>query len=135
MTNNDNQLTREEVYNKILTIIASLSESQMRNLLKSLVNWQQSKFDEKRKYPRKQTFVWTECSASTRFFTDFIQNLSVSGLYIETQLPFFVGEELSMTFSLPGADAPIKITGKIVRIDSNGIGVQFDELLSDISNV
>jgi hypothetical protein len=135
MTNNDNQLTIKEVYNKILTIIASLSESQMRNLLKSLVNWQQSKFDEKRKYPRKQTFVWTECSASTRFFTDFIQNLSVSGLYIETQLPFFVGEELSMTFSLPGADAPIKITGKIVRIDSNGIGVQFDELLSDISNV
>jgi hypothetical protein len=135
MTNNDNQLTREEVYNKILTIIASLSESQMRNLLKSLVNWQQSKFDEKRKYPRKQTFVWTECSASKRFFTDFIQNLSVSGLFIETQLPFFVGEELSMTFSLPGADAPIKITGKIVRIDSNGIGVQFDELLSDISNI
>ena len=132
MTNNDNQLTIKEVYNKILTIIASLSESQMRNLLKSLVNWQQSKFDEKRKYPRKQTFVWTECSASTRFFTDFIQNLSVSGLYIETQLPFFVGEELSMTFSLPGADAPIKITGKIVRIDSKGVGVQFEELLSDI---
>jgi hypothetical protein len=135
MTINDNQLTIKEVYNKILTIIASLSESQMRNLLKSLVNWQRSKFDEKRKYPRKKTFVWTECSASTRFFTDFIQNLSVSGLFIETQLPFFVGEALSMTFSLPGADAPFKITGKIVRIDSNGIGVQFDELLSDISNV
>jgi hypothetical protein len=132
MTINNNQLTREEVYNKILTIIASLSESQMRNLLKSLVNWQQSKFDEKRKHPRKKTFVWTECSADTRFFTDFIQNLSVSGLFIETQLPFFVGEKLSMTFSLPGADDPIKITGKIVRIDSNGIGVQFDEVLSDV---
>jgi len=132
MTNDDNQISKEEVYNKILTIIASLSESQMRNLLKKLVNWQQSKFDEKRKCPRKSTFIWTECSADTRFFTDFIQNLSVSGLFIETQLPFFVGEELSMTFSLPGADDPIKITGKIVRIDSKGIGVQFDALLSDI---
>ena len=132
MTINNNQLTREEVYNKILTIIASLSESQMRNLLKSLVNWQQSKFDEKRKHPRKKTFVWTECSTDTRFCTDFIQNLSVSGLFIETQFPFFVGEKLSMTFSLPGADDPIKITGKIVRIDSNGIGVQFDEVLSDV---
>lgn len=132
MTNNDNQLTREEVYNKILTIIASLSESRMRKVLRSLEKWQQSKFDEKREYPRKKTFVWTEFSANKRSFTDFIQNLSVSGLYIETQLPFFVGEELSMTFSLPGADAPIKITGKIVRIDSKGIGVQLDELLSDI---
>ncbi len=115
-----------------MAIILALSEAQMRNLLKSLEKWQQSKFDEKRKYHRKQTFIWTECSANTRFFTDFIQNLSVSGLFIETQLPFFVGEELSMTFSLPGADDPIKITGKIVRIDSNGIGVQFDELLTDI---
>ncbi len=132
MTNNDNKIGREEVYNKILAIILALSEAQMRNLLKSLEKWQQSKFDEKRKYHRKQTFIWTECSANTRFFTDFIQNLSVSGLFIETQLPFFVGEELSMTFSLPGADDPIKITGKIVRIDSNGIGVQFDEHLTDI---
>ena len=132
MTNNDNLISKEEVYNKILTIIASLSESRMRKLLKSLEKWQQSKFDEKREHPRKQTFIWTECSADTRFFTDFIQNLSVSGLFIETQLPFFVGEKLSMTFSLPGADDPIKITGKIVRVDPNGIGVQFDELLSDI---
>ena len=132
MTINDDKIGREELYNKILTIIPTLSEVQMRNLLKILEKWQQSKFDEKRKYPRKQTFVWTECSASTCFFTDFIQNLSVSGLFIETQLPFYVGEALSMTFSLPGADDSIKITGKIVRIDSKGIGVQFDELLADI---
>jgi len=132
MTNNDNKIGREEVYSKILTIISILSEAQMRKLLKSLEKWQQSKSDEKRKYPRKQTFIWTECSANSRFFTDFIQNLSVSGLFIETQFPFFVGEELSMTFSFPGTDDPIKITGKIVRVDSNGIGVQFDELLSDI---
>ena len=132
MTNNDNKIGKEEVYSKILSIISTLSEAQMGKLLKSLEKWQQSKFDEKRKYHRKQTFIWTECSASSRLFTDFIQNLSVSGLFIETQLPFFVGEELSMTFSLPGTDDPIKITGNIVRIDSKGIGVQFDELLSDI---
>ena len=132
MLNNDNKMGKEEVYNKILTILPTLSEAQLRKLLENLEKWQQSEFDEKRKYPRKKTFIWTECSADSRFFTDFIQNLSASGLFIETQLPFFVGEALSMTFSLPGADAPIKITGKIVRIDSNGIGVQFDSLLSDV---
>ncbi|MGD9082511.1 MAG: PilZ domain-containing protein [Desulfobacterales bacterium] len=130
MTINDNKIGREELYNKILKIISNLSEVQMRNLLKSLEKWQRSKFDEKRKHPRKPTFIWTECLADTRSFTDFIQNLSVSGLFIETRLPFFIGEKLSMTFSLPDADDPIKITGKIVRIDSNGIGVKFDELLS-----
>jgi len=37
-----------------------------------------------------------------------------------------------MTFSLPGADDPIKITGKIVRVNTRGIAVQFDEVLTDI---
>lgn len=132
MRNNDNKMGKEEVHNKILAILSTLSEAQLRKLLESLEKWQQSKFHEKRKYHREKTFIWTECSADSRFFTDFIQNLSDSGLFIETQLPFFVGEALSMTFSLPDADDPIKITGKIVRIDSNGIGVQFDSLLSDI---
>jgi hypothetical protein len=132
MTNSDDQISRKEVYNKVLTIIASLSESKMRKLLKGLEKWQRSKQGEKRRYPRKSTFIWSEFSASTRSFSDFIQNLSISGLFIETQLPFFVGEKLSMTFSLPDADTPVKITGKIVRIDSKGVGVQFDGLLSDI---
>ncbi len=37
-----------------------------------------------------------------------------------------------MTFSLSGADDPIKITGKIVRVNTRGIAVQFDEVLTDI---
>jgi len=37
-----------------------------------------------------------------------------------------------MTFSLPKAKKDITVGGKIVRVDSQGIGVQFDELLPDI---
>ena len=132
MTNNSNKFSSEEVYDRILKIIADLSEKQQRNLLDRLEKWRRSKFKEKRKYPRKQTFIWAECSANRRALNDFIQNLSVGGLFIETQIPFFVGEGLSMTFSLSGADDPIKITGKIVRVNTRGIAVQFDEVLTDI---
>ena len=61
-----------------------------------------------------------------------IQNLSCSGLYIGTQLPLFVGQGLSMAFSLTDSEEPIKVKGEIVRTDSNGIGVEFDEPLTDI---
>ena len=37
-----------------------------------------------------------------------------------------------MTFSLPDAEDPKKIHGKIVRVETRGIAVQLDELLSDI---
>ena len=132
MTNNSNKFSSEETYDRILEIISDMSETHRRKLLKSLEKWQQSKFGEKRKYPRKQTFIWAECSVNRRALNDFIQNLSVGGLFIETQIPFFVGEALSMTFSLPDVEDPIKITGKIVRVDTRGIAVQFDEPLTDI---
>jgi len=37
-----------------------------------------------------------------------------------------------MTFSLPKAKKDITVSGKVVWVDSQGIGVQFDELLPDI---
>jgi acyl-coenzyme A thioesterase PaaI-like protein len=45
-------------------------------------------------------------------------------------MPLFTDQELSMNFSPPGAKDPIKIIGKVVRVGSRGIGVQFDELIS-----
>ena len=135
MTNNTNKVSSEELYNRILQIISTLSEVQLKKLLEALEKWRKPKFKEKRKYPRKQTLIWIECSGNRCALNDFIQNISVSGLFIETIVPFFVGEELSMTFSLPDAEDPIKITGKIVRLDSRGIGVKFDELLHDIDYI
>ena len=62
-------------------------------------------------------------------FTDFIQNISAGGIFIETQIPLLIDQKLSMTFSLPKVKDPIKITGEIIRVDSKGIGIQFDKLL------
>ena len=57
--------------------------------------------------------------------------MSRSGLYIETepQIPLLIGQKLTQTFILPGTEDLVKISGDIVRIDSNGIGIQFDELI------
>jgi len=129
VTNNTNKIDSEEVYGRILKILSTLSEGQMRKLLEALEKWLKPKFKEKRKYPRKQTLIWVECSGDRCDLYDFIKNTSISGLFIETIVPFFVGEELSMTFSLPDAEDPKKIHGKIVRVETRGIAVQLDELL------
>lgn len=121
----------KEVQSRISEIISRMSEAQSRKLLKGLEKWQQFNLVENRKYYRKKTFIRVDCSHHRFVFTDFIQNLSASGLFIETRLPVFVGEELSLTFSLTDIEDHVKITGKIVRVDSKGIGVQFEKLLPD----
>jgi Tfp pilus assembly protein PilZ len=100
--------------------------------LKDLEGWQKSK-DEKRKYPRRSTYVdITYSSDQRRIFEDFVRNISAGGLYIETNLVTELGQKLTLTFSHPDSGDPIKVLGKIIRVDSEGIGVQFNKLLSSL---
>ena len=131
MESNDNELGRNEVRAFIFEIIDDMSEMEMRQLLKDLEGWQKSK-NEKRKYPRKSTLMEiTYSSDQRRVFEDFVRNISAGGLFIETNLVTELGQKLTMTFSRPGSGDPVKILGKIIRVDSGGIGVKFNKLLSD----
>ncbi|MCJ7538485.1 MAG: PilZ domain-containing protein [Desulfobacterales bacterium] len=130
MKNNDNELGRNEVRAFIFEIIDGMSDKEMRQLLKDLEGWQKSK-NEKRKYPRRSTLMdITYSSDQRRIFEDFVQNVSAGGLYIETNLISELGQKLTMTFSHPDSGDPIKVLGKVIRVDSGGIGVKFNKLLS-----
>ena len=132
MEDNVNELDRNEVRAFIFGIIDEMSDAEMRQLLKDLEKWQNSK-DEKRKYPRKTTLMdITYSSDQRRVFEDFVRNISAGGLYIETNLVTELGQQLNMTFSHPESGIPIKVSGKIIRVDSGGIGVRFNKLLSDL---
>jgi Tfp pilus assembly protein PilZ len=132
MKNNDNELGRNEVRAFIFEIIDGMSDTEMRQFLKDLEGWQKSK-DEKRKYPRRSTLMdITYSSDQRRIFEDFVLNISLGGLYIETNLVTELGQKLTMTFSYPDSGDPIKVLGKIIRVDSEGIGVKFNKLLNDL---
>ena len=132
MVNNVNGLGRNEVRAFIFEIINEMSDTEMRQLLKDLEKWQKSK-NEKRKFPRRSTLLdITYSSDERRIFEDFIRNISASGLFIETNLISELGQKITMTFSHPNSGDPIKVLGKIVRVDAVGIGVKFNKLLSDI---
>jgi Tfp pilus assembly protein PilZ len=132
MKNNDNELGRNEVRAFIFEIIDDMSDTEVRQLLKDLENWQKSK-NEKRKYPRRSTLIdITYSSDQRRIFDDFVRNISAGGLYIETNLVSELGQKLTMTFSHPDSGDPIKVLGKVIRADSGGIGVKFNKLLSDL---
>ena len=134
MTNDDQKISLTEVRGRLFELIFEMPEADSRALKEELEKKQHPEHQQKerRKHPRKKTFIYVNCSGNKCAFTDFIQNISDSGLYIETQIPLFSDQELSMALSPPGAGNPIKIIGKIVRVDSRGIGVQFEKLLSSI---
>ena len=71
------------------------------------------------------TFVICRRSADKR---NTIKNISQKGVFIETKRPLFVGEELILSFSIPGAGKPFKVKGEIVQVSRSGIGVEFKSM-------
>ena len=130
MKNNYHELRINDVRTFIFEIITDMSDTELRQLLKDLEKWEKSK-NKKRKYPRRSTLIdITYASDQRGFFEDVIRNISAGGLYIETTLLSELGQKLTMTFSHPDSGDPIKVLGKVIRVDSEGIGVTFDKLLS-----
>jgi Tfp pilus assembly protein PilZ len=108
-------------------LISSISEKERRQLLKKLINWYESKHLELRKYPRKTLSIPVEHHSNGVNFIHFIQNISNSGAYIQTEGSFHIGQEIALTFSISKVRSDITVKGKVVRIDDRGIGVKFDE--------
>jgi hypothetical protein len=80
---------------------------------------------ERRAYIRKSCSITVSYVTYDRHYTDTIKNISQKGVFIESQRPLFVGEEIAMSFSIDGFDRPVKIKGEIVQVNRNGIGVEF----------
>ena len=123
MENNNNALGRNEVRAFIFEIIDSMSEKEMRQLLKDLEARQS---EERRHYDRKDFLTIIDYNVGDRYYRDFIQDISASGVFIKTSQKFSVGQPILMTFMSPDNQKPFKINGEIVRVLEDGIGVAFN---------
>ena len=131
---NDKEYRINEVSVRLIKLVVNMAKIEREKLLIELEKGHQSKYTEKRKHPRKRVFTYLNYSSHKYVFADFIHNISRSGLYIETEpkIPFLIDQKLAKTFMLPYTEELVKIRGNIVRIDSKGIGVHFDEPLLTI---
>ena len=121
------------------SLIVSIPADKRFELLKRLTNWYHSKNSklrghpkhlEYRGYPRKSFTAPVELSKNGFTFMCLTQNISNSGVFIQTDFSFDVHQQVKMVLSPPKIENDITVGGKIVRIDSTGIGVKFDELLN-----
>lgn len=111
-------------------IIAVLPEPNLRKLWEQLENWHTFKLREMRGHPRRPSFTSVEYSTKGTQFIDFIKDISNGGVFIQTDGNFFIGQQISLTFSLPNTKKDITVSGEVARADSEGIGVKFNEPLN-----
>ena len=78
--------------------------------------------------PRKPSSLIVNFSAGNRFYTDYIEDIHPTGLFIGTKEDFKVGDELALAFSHPKFPDIFRVYGDIIYITEDGIGVQFKKL-------
>jgi hypothetical protein len=109
---------------QLFDIILNLDEERQLALLEHA---QELFAREKRTFIRKPCHIPVYYATYDRVYSNHIKNISRSGLFIETQRPLFVGEEIMMTFRLKGFEKPIKLKGEIAHASRSGIGVEFKD--------
>jgi Tfp pilus assembly protein PilZ len=98
------------------------SRKQQALLLRVLEDW---KHGQQRKDVRKSVLVPVDYAVDDRAYKGLITNVSAGGVSIESPNDVPVGEEITLTFSLPEREKPFKTTGKITWKDTGRFGVEF----------
>jgi len=85
-------------------------------------------FVDRRQSARAPVTVRVQYGTVDALFSEFTQNINEGGLFIETEQPLGLDERVQLQFQLPGGDEPVKVGGRVVRIEAAGMGIEFDEL-------
>lgn len=93
---------------------------------------------EKRLFPRKQlrTRVVFEDETGEGFIYFYTTDISVGGLFFESDIPLKIGTRVFLSFSLKEGGSPIHATGQVIRVEKEsesgpfvlGMGVKYLDL-------
>jgi len=120
------------IISKLFQVVINLGEEQQLALLRHA---EELLVKEKRINIRKACEIPLNYAANNRVYSNHIKNISRSGVFIETQRPFIVGEEIIMSFKLEGFERPLKIKGEIAHATREGVGVEFKDLSTYIEEM
>jgi len=112
---------------RLMQLIIRMPETQQRALLRQLEQNQDSGSSQRR-HPRKSCKLTVDYATSGRAYSDYVQDISTGGMFIETRDNFSVGQEMVLAFSFFKNQKPFKINGKVARCGPGGIGVKFSNL-------
>jgi len=113
------------VISQLFQVIINLGEEQQEALLRYA---EELLVKEKRSGTRKPCRIPINYAAYDRVYSDHITNISPNGLFIETQRPLLIGDEIIMTFRLDGFEKPFKVRGEIAHASRLGVGVEFTDI-------
>lgn len=89
----------------------------------------------KSKRSRRTSYIIAQYTVKEGTHRDVIKNIGAGGLYIRTTRKISKGQSIELEFPLFRFDNTVVVSGKVVRTDSDGFAVAFDEPLDALESI
>jgi hypothetical protein len=124
--NGDTNVSDALIIARIFVLIRQLDKQ---SLLKRLGFLNDPNMRWVRDYPRLPCSLRVDFAVDGKAHLGCIRDISATGVYIETSADLETGRELALCFTLSeGNDfLPFKIKGRVIRVYSDGVGVQYEK--------
>ena len=127
---------------RLFKVISDFNELQMNEPLPSLEEWEfeiaeekEAQFAEKREHPRKNVSIHGIFETENEQFRTSTKNVSMGGVLIDPEINLSFHDDLHMTFIDSKFNGRVYSKGKVIRVDSDGIGIQFDRVVPVMSSL
>jgi len=117
--------TDMKMLDEIIKRVRNLTHDQQEEILETLQTWQTGK---QREYQRLNTRADIDVVVGDRVIQTDIKDISAGGIFINTSGKFENNKSVRVVFSIPGYDKPLKLEGVIVRVEQNGLAIQFENI-------
>ena len=133
------QLIGDDVSTQLCKLIIEMSEDQQIILLEQLEAMPVAEVPERtvslegnessmRENPRKPCLINANYRIQNKDYKSYILDISIGGVFIETNETFTIGQEIVLNFKLPNYQKPFKLKGSISWGSPRGFGVKFDKI-------
>ena len=109
-------------------LVDNLSIDDQRMLSRLLNSWEKR---DQRKHPRMPCSIITEFVFNEQDYKGVMQNISLDGAFIVSRHELAVNQQIAQSFFFPNFEIPIRSNSKIVWVDAEGFGVQFEFVQRD----
>jgi len=133
------QLIGDDASSHLCKLIIEMTEDQQVILLEQLESMPVVDLPEKtvrleenessmRENPRKPCLINADYTIKNKDYKSYILDISIGGIFIETDKTFTIGQKIGLNFTLPNHPESFKINGTIAWGSPRGFGVKFDQI-------
>ena len=133
---------KDDLRDRLFKVTSDFNESQMEESLPSLEQWEheitdekESQFFEKREHLREDVSIYGIFETKNEQFRTSTKNISVGGVLIDPETNLSFHEDIYMTLFHRKFNVLIRTYGKDVRVDPDGVGIKFDQVIPIMSSL